>query len=252
MKVLNKISRHMVIYLLMPLFNQFGARYYLSHRPNFDRRLDRGAFARLVRAWEHGSDSNNRGDWTRLYFLISCAQELEARGIEGAIVELGVYKGASARVLRELMPDRDLYLFDTFEGFAPNDLPDDSMVGMFKGSLESVRALVGDDKVHYCKGFFPETASMLPENTRIALLHLDMDLGVPTLAALERFWDRVVPGGMVVFHDYHDEVWPEIRAVVDEFLEDKQERPAPIPDKSGTGLVIKSMAPITPPPTENA
>lgn len=240
MKALKKLSRHAVIYLLMPLFNQFGARYYLSHRPNFDRRLDRGAFTRLIRAWEHGSDSNNRGDWTRLYFLISCAQEIEARGIEGAIVELGVYKGASARVLRELMPDRDLYLFDTFKGFAPDDLPDDSMVGMFTGSLESVRALVGDDKVHYCVGRFPETASMLPESTKIAILHLDMDLGAPTLAALEHFWDRVSPGGMVILHDYHDEVWPGIREAVDTFFADKPERPAPIPDKSGTGLIIKS------------
>ncbi len=39
--------------------------------------------------------------------------------------------------------------------------------------------------------------------TRIALLHLDMDVREPTAFALEALWDRIVPGGLVVIDDYN-------------------------------------------------
>lgn len=54
---------------------------------------------------------------------------------------------------------------------------------------------------------------------RIALLHLDMDVYEPTRAALEKLWDRMVKGGVVVIDDYNA-VGGATRAV-DEFLESK-------------------------------
>lgn len=38
--------------------------------------------------------------------------------------------------------------------------------------------------------------------TRIALLHLDMDVKEPTEYALDLLYERVVPGGLIVFDDY--------------------------------------------------
>jgi hypothetical protein len=42
---------------------------------------------------------------------------------------------------------------------------------------------------------------------RINLLHFDMDLYDPTMFALERLWDLVVPGGVVVFDEYGIPPW---------------------------------------------
>lgn len=38
---------------------------------------------------------------------------------------------------------------------------------------------------------------------KIALLHLDADVYQPTIIALQQFWERLVPGGIVVIDDYN-------------------------------------------------
>ena len=37
------------------------------------------------------------------------------------MAELGVYRGEFAKEINKVFPDRTLYLFDTFEGFAEQD-----------------------------------------------------------------------------------------------------------------------------------
>ncbi len=39
--------------------------------------------------------------------------------------------------------------------------------------------------------------------TRLSFLHLDMDVKEPTDFALEILYERVVPGGLIVFDDYN-------------------------------------------------
>lgn len=75
---------------------------------------------------------------------------------------------------------------------------------------------------------------------RISLLHLDMDVAAPTLAALEAFWPRVARGGMVVFDEYAVPRWSEANAV-DEFFKDKPEvKIQTLPwARSPTAFVIK-------------
>ena len=56
---------------------------------------------------------------------------------------------------------------------------------------------------------------------RIALLYLDLDLEEPTYATLAHLWDRVVPGGVVVFDEYGYHTWSESNAV-DRFIREKK------------------------------
>jgi hypothetical protein len=51
-------------------------------------------------------------------------------------------------------------------------------------------------------------------------LYLDLDLDEPTFAALESLWDRIVPGGYVVFDEYDYHVFDESTAV-DRFLKSR-------------------------------
>jgi len=41
--------------------------------------------------------------------------------VKGDVVEVGVYKGGSAKVIAKHFKDQKVYLFDTFNGF-PNDI----------------------------------------------------------------------------------------------------------------------------------
>jgi len=47
-----------------------------------------------------------------------------------------VYKGDFARLINEALPDRKLYLFDTFEGFDDRDVIVDKEKGFSKGDQD--------------------------------------------------------------------------------------------------------------------
>jgi predicted O-methyltransferase YrrM len=75
------------------------------------------------------------------------------------------------------------------------------------------------DNVILVPGDVRETLpNYLSDNTesRIALLHLDMDVYEPTLFALEALWDRMCPGALVVIDDYN--AVAGATAAVDEFF----------------------------------
>jgi hypothetical protein len=64
----------------------------------------------------------------------------------------------------------------------------------------------------------PEFLNVYPA-TRIAFLHLGMDVKEPTTYALEALYDRIVPNGIIVLDDYNA-VAGETDAV-DEFISKK-------------------------------
>ncbi|MGH9656472.1 MAG: TylF/MycF/NovP-related O-methyltransferase, partial [Bryobacteraceae bacterium] len=53
--------------------------------------------------------------------------------VNGAMAEVGVYRGASARLIRDADPRRELHLFDTFEGLPePDDTDAEFRMGKFE------------------------------------------------------------------------------------------------------------------------
>jgi O-methyltransferase len=165
------------------------------------------------------------------------------RGVDGALAELGVWRGQSARVLKGMAPGRMLYLFDTFSGFPADQIPvGDSRRdrNLFADtSLEAVKSFVGTDEVVYVPGIFPDTAKQVPADLRFCFVHIDCDLGAPAQSGLEFFYPRVNKGGLIVMHDYGNDSWPGVAQAVDTFFADKPEGVVLIPDKAGTAVVVK-------------
>ena len=94
--------------------------------------------------------------------------------------------------------------------------------------------------IRFCRGHFPATASAIPPDEQFALVHLDADLLRPTLYALQFLYPRVVPGGLMIIHDYSSTARPGIAEAVDGFFKDKPEGPVLDPDRSGTAIVRKN------------
>lgn len=234
------LGRHFLVYVTMPTVHALSSRAYLQHLPDFIF-PDQSLFRSLLANWERGRTGNNRGDYVRLLLLIANIRLMEKNGVDGHIAELGVYKGNSAKVFRELMPSRKLYLFDTFEGFSEADTQSDPSGidgGHYACGLAPVKQFVGEaDNVVYCVGRFPATAHLVQPDDRFALVHLDCDLYEPTRAALEFFYPRMSPGGLIVVHDYFSGGWPGVTQAVDEFLQERPEGIVVIPDKSGTAVI---------------
>lgn len=70
--------------------------------------------------------SRNESDYVRLSTLELFAREVEAEKISGNCAEVGVYKGDFAKYINKYMPNKKLYLFDTFEGFDERDFDSES------------------------------------------------------------------------------------------------------------------------------
>jgi hypothetical protein len=171
---------------------------------------------------------------------------------DGDYLEIGTHRGESAKLIYKLMdPSRTLYCIDTFEGFVESDLQAEKtvnpastwQVGNFlETSPEYVASYVGDGippaNFKAIKGWFPQAYAGLEER-RWRFIHLDMDLYEPTRIAMDMLWPRLVPGGVMVFHDYDNLSFPGVKIVVDNFFGKLGLRTLPMGDLWGSVMIVK-------------
>ena len=147
---------------------------------------------------------------------------LSTASLVGDIVEVGVYKGGSARVLAENAGPSRVFLFDTFAGMPHHDPALDGRwgVGSFSDtSVEAIRGLfAGDDRVSIHPGVLPADTGGVLAGRRLRFVHLDVDNYESYTESLGFIYDLVVPGGIVVFDDYGEDCCPGAKAAVDEFF----------------------------------
>jgi len=144
--------------------------------------------------------------------------------LPGHIFELGVYKGASLMRLatfRDALENdysRKIVGFDAFGRFPTDGLKvDDDLTfiekfegagghGLSKDEVSALLEVKGFENIELVEGnvfdTLPHYLERHPE-TRLAFLHLDMDVKEPTDLALDLLYDRVVPGGLIVLDDYN-------------------------------------------------
>lgn len=144
--------------------------------------------------------------------------------INGDIVEVGVYKGGSAKLISAIKCDKNLHLFDTFDGLpspCSNDDNNHFKAGQFKTKLEDVKETLKEhNNIKFYKGLFPETGKEI-ENKKFSFVHLDVDLYKSTLDCLEFFYPRMNKGAILISHDYVSS--PGVKKAFDEFFKDKPE-----------------------------
>jgi O-methyltransferase len=179
----------------------------------------------------------------RLFGLIQAVRYIEQAGIPGSIVECGVWRGgslmAAALALLELgKGERDLYLYDTYEGMAEPDAHDVDYRGGAAADrlatekrtrsseiwayapLEDVRRNLqqtgyDQQRLHFVKGKVEDTLpGEAPED--IALLRLDTDWYASTRHELIHLYPRLRRGGVLILDDYGH--WRGARQAVDEYL----------------------------------
>ena len=131
---------------------------------------------------------------------------LEAVTVEGAHLEMGVFKGDSINFLAERKKDQIFDGFDSFEGLpeawsSGHTGPNDSTsfdAGFFSTDMPKVR-----DNVRLHKGWFQETIPAWKASSRenIAFLHIDCDIYSSTVHVLEALADRIVAGTIIAFDE---------------------------------------------------
>lgn len=186
-------------------------------------------------------------DNTRRDMLILLLRTILKSNIPGDMVEVGVYQGLTAKLIHHYIPERSLHLFDTFEGFTDKSVISERtnvdyqiQASLFSDTaLDTAKRCIApqNNNVFFYKGYFPESIPDHLSALRFAFVHLDADLYEPTIEGLKFFYPRLSEKGMIVIHDYN--AWPGARKAVDEFFLNRKELPIPMPDKSGSALIIK-------------
>lgn len=144
---------------------------------------------------------------------------VKVKDLVGDVVDLGCYRGGTSLVLRRLAPDKQLHLYDTWNG---NPFDDDlchHKKDEWKASLEDCQQLVGNsDLVYYFKGVFPESVPdyISEAHNKFCFVYVDMDTYQSTLDAIRFFWPRMVSGGKMVFDDYRWHACAGVEKAVDE------------------------------------
>ena len=184
----------------------------------------------------------------RIVACIDAVRYAVRREIPGALVECGVWRGgavlAMIRTLQELgASDRDIFLFDTFEGMTE---PTDVDVSLFEGaalpvwqqaksqgrrawdfffkedvfSLEQVKELISStgypsDRIRFVPGMVEDTIPASAPD-QIAVLRLDTDWYESTKHELVHLYPRLASGGVLLIDDYGH--WDGCRRAVDEYF----------------------------------
>lgn len=167
-----------------------------------------------------------RGPLANEIFLIYQIAKAQTKR-EGDFAEVGVYQGGSARVICEAKGDRKLRLFDTFCGLPEDSSKEDGGVlkkHTWSCSRENVEKFLSKfPNIDYYEGIFPKSVEGIAEveNAKYAFAHFDVDLYEGTLGCLQFFYPRMVPGGILMSHDYS--ILGGVKRAFDEFFADKPE-----------------------------
>lgn len=205
------------------------------------------------------TSTNPAAQWA----FIQAIKHVERAGVQGDIVECGVWKGGNliiAGLMRKhLAFQRTIWGYDTFAGMTEptdNDVKPGFAVdakAKFKAlnsgavtdwcfvPIEDVetayRDSVGDIDVKLIKGRVEDTL-LEPANlpAQISILRLDTDFYESTKLELEILYPRLRPGGVMIIDDYG--VWAGSRKAVDEYF--GADRPWLHYINRGVRLAIKS------------
>lgn len=163
--------------------------------------------------------------------------------VRGEIVEFGIFKGNSFfrwikfRDLLEQTNSRKVIGFDVFGDFPEaqfegDKVTRDAFVAETKGgksiSFEEINELLEQQglkrNVEIVKGDILQTLDQYLEKNphlKISLLHIDVDLYEPTKHILERLFDKVTKGGIIIFDDYG--AFAGANKAIDDFFDQKVE-----------------------------
>ena len=184
----------------------------------------------------------------RIAALVQAVRYVAGRDLPGAFVECGVWRGGSVlAMILTLMEmgrtDRDIYLYDTFEGMTEPTVEDTSRFDgealatwseaktqglrpwgqLFKAEVfgeEQVRELLAgsgypQERLHFVRGPVEKTIpGVMP--AEIALLRLDTDWYESTRHELLHLYPLLRTSGVLIIDDYGH--WEGCRTAVDEYF----------------------------------
>lgn len=175
----------------------------------------------------------------RLNYLQDCVSTVLLEGVEGDLIETGVWRGGASIFMKAILKaygeeHRRVFVADSFAGLPPPNTsryPQDSdsnfhqwkELSVSRGQVEdNFRAYdLLDDHVVFLEGWFSQTLPAAPID-KLAILRLDGDMYESTIQALQALYSKLSEGAFVIVDDYHLE---PCREAVSDFIKSSGIRP---------------------------
>lgn len=143
---------------------------------------------------------------------VLCWAASHAKKLDGDFVDCGVNNGIFSRAVINYIDfnktGKTYFLLDTFSGlderYSSEIEMDQQLNKMYKdqyGLYERVVETFSKFNTKIIKGAVPDTLAQV-DSPKIAYLSVDMNCVQPEIDALEFFWDKMVPGGIIILDDY--------------------------------------------------
>jgi len=143
-----------------------------------------------------------------LWKLIEQVSKLE----NGSIIEIGVWRGGTGALIAKQAKNCQIkdtvFLCDTFTGVVKAGAEDSVYVGGEHAdtSRQAVEELIFTrmslDNVEILEGIFPDQTGYRVEGMRFRFCHIDVDVYQSAKDVVDWIWDKMVPGGLIVYDDY--------------------------------------------------
>lgn len=167
---------------------------------------------------------NTLVDRNRCYALYLLAQQVV--DLPGDVLEVGTWRGGTAGIFANVLPEKTIFLADTFEGVVKSSSWEhyrdkahaDTSVELVEDLL---RDELGATNFQILKGIFPEETGAAVLGLQFSCVYLDVDVYLSTKDAFHFIWAQVVPFGIVAFDDYgFISACPGIKKFIDEIKDD--------------------------------
>ena len=159
----------------------------------------------------------------RCYMIYQLAKRCAV--LSGAMAEVGVFRGGTAKLIGHAAQAKTLHLFDTFSGMPETN----ANVDLHKASdfsdtsLDDVQRFLEDcQNTRFHQGLFPQTTRGLEAET-FCFVHCDVDIYQSVKDCLSFFYPRLVTGGVLIFDDYEWKHCPGVKQAIEEYLAGKPE-----------------------------
>lgn len=132
--------------------------------------------------------------------------------IEGAMIEIGVWKGGTAGIICKRAKldglNKSIYLADTFTGVAKASDKDERYKGgehadtspKIVKELLSSKLNLGNYKI--LEGVFPDDTAHLIKDDKFSFCHIDVDTYDSAEDIVDWIWPKLQIGGLIVYDDY--------------------------------------------------
>lgn len=168
--------------------------------------------------------------------------------LPGDFVECGVNTGVTSLAVCEYVNfnalDKTFFLFDTFSGIPVEQMSANEKLlrtgahnDMFFECYDlALSNFAPFPRARLIRGSVPLTLPTV-QVEKVAYLSIDMNIAYPERAAIEHFWPRMTPGGLVILDDYAVCDYEEQKATMDDFARRNGVEILTMP--TGQGLLIK-------------